>query len=120
MIKRVFLYCLLLFLPLVAYPDAAPSQKLENLDVNKDSEQALYYFKQDSFERFRLMDANGDGQITEEEFLISAADRFKKMDLNSDGLLKKRELRRIVNEARKKSKMDGQKIKKEPKPFIKQ
>ena len=67
MIKRVFLYCLLLFLPLVAYPDAAPSQKLENLDVNKDSEQALYYFKQDSFERFRLMDANGDGQITEEE-----------------------------------------------------
>ena len=90
MIRRVFLYCLLLFLPLVAYPDAAPSQKLENLDVNKDSEQALYYFKQDSFERFRLMDANGDGQITEEEFLISAADRFKKMDLNSDGLLKKK------------------------------
>ena len=59
-------------------------------------------------------------KLTEEEFLISAADRFKKMDLNSDGLLKKRELRRIVYEARKKSKMDRQKIKKEPKHFIKQ
>ena len=77
------------FLPLVTYSDSAPSQKLENLDLKKDSEQAFDYFKQDSFERFRLMDADGDGQITEEEFLISAADRFKKMDLNSDGLLKK-------------------------------
>ena len=118
--RRVFLYCLLLFLPFVAYPDAAPSQKLENLDVNKDSEQALYDFKQDLFERFRLMDANGDGQITEEEFLISAAGRFEKMDLNSDGLLKKRELRRIMYQARKKSKKDSKKIKKEPKHFIKQ
>ena len=118
--KRVFLYCLLLFLPLVTYPDSASSQKLENLDLKKDSEQAFDNFKQDSFERFRLMDADGDGQITEEEFLISAADRFKKMDLNSDGLFKKRELRRIMYEARKKSKMDRQKIKKEPKHFIKQ
>ena len=41
MIKKVFLYCLSLFLPLVTYPDSASSQKLENLDVNKDSEQAF-------------------------------------------------------------------------------
>ena len=118
--KRLFLYCLFLFLPLATYPDSTSSLKLENLDLKKDSEKAFDDFKQDSFERFRLMDADGDGQITEEEFLISAADRFKKMDLNSDGLLKKRELRRIMYQARKKSKQDSKKIKKEPKHFIKQ
>ena len=118
--KKVFLYCLSLFLPLVTYSDSASSRKWENLELKKDSKQAFDNFKQDSFERFRLMDADGDGQITEEEFLISAAGRFKKMDLNSDGLLKKRELRRIMYQARKKSKMDSKKIKKEPKHFIKQ
>ena len=45
--KRLFLYCLLLFLPLATYPDSTSSLKLENLDLKKiiiktlDSNKAL-------------------------------------------------------------------------------